>query len=292
MKTKTHVDIDAIVSKIGDLPAVPEIVAEVIVLTEEPETELADVAAAIEKDPALAAKVLKISNSSYYGMRQVVGSLRLALVVLGIREVRNVVLGIGILDTLRLDRTKVLLDPTNFWDHSFKTGGLVRRLTAHFDLALQGEELAKVTDHNNNILTEQAEHYAALQFQVVELTQDRTDATRRGRLTELAARFPIVNIDEESPRCLYSAGSEMTDADFELHIDTIERYAAAAAVSTPMVPIGMESHQEPQVLDVETARYAAEDADRALEIVNECIRKGDRIDYKTAVEKAQAERAA
>ena len=140
MKTKTHVDIDAIVSKIGDLPAVPEVVAEVIALTEDPEIELTDMVAAIEKDPALTAKVLKISNSSYYGMRQVVGSLRLALVVLGIREVRNVVLGIGIIDTLRLDRAKVLLDPTNFWDHSFKTGGLARRLTAHFDLALQGEE--------------------------------------------------------------------------------------------------------------------------------------------------------
>ena len=140
METKTQLDINAITSKIGDLPAVPEVVAEVIVLTDEPDSELTDVAQAIEKDPALAAKVLKVANSPYYGMRQVVGSLRLALVVLGIREVQNVVLGIGILDTLRLDRTKVLLDPTNFWDHSFKTGGLARRLTAHFDLAVHGEE--------------------------------------------------------------------------------------------------------------------------------------------------------
>ena len=140
METKTRLDINAITSKIGDLPAVPEVVAEVIVLTDNPDSELSDVAIAIEKDPALAAKVLKVANSPYYGMRQVVGSLRLALVVLGIREVRNVVLGIGVLDTLRLDRTKVLLDPTNFWDHSFKTGGFARRLTTHFDLAVHGEE--------------------------------------------------------------------------------------------------------------------------------------------------------
>jgi len=35
----------------------------------------------------LTEKLLKVSNSSYYGMRQVIGALKLALVILGINEV-------------------------------------------------------------------------------------------------------------------------------------------------------------------------------------------------------------
>lgn len=132
--------VEKIVDKVGDLPAIPEIVAEVMVLTDNPDTGLSTVSEVIERDPALTAKLLKISNSPYYGMRQVVGTLKLALVILGIREVRNIVLGVSVLDALKNERVESILGKLGFWEHSFATGALSKRLSEHFSLGMQGED--------------------------------------------------------------------------------------------------------------------------------------------------------
>lgn len=131
--------LDEIIERVGDLPAVPEVVSEVLSLTENPNVDLPVIAEVIQKDPALSAKVLRISNSPYYGMRQYVGTLKLALVILGVREVRNIVLGISVFDALRTKKIESLL-AEGFWRHSFLVAALSKRLGEHLRLALHGED--------------------------------------------------------------------------------------------------------------------------------------------------------
>jgi len=97
----TDKNIEKIVAQVGDLPAVPKVVGDVLSMTEDPSVPMARVGEVIQRDPALTAKILRIGNSPYYGMRQYVATLKLALVILGAREVRNIVVGIAVLDTLR-----------------------------------------------------------------------------------------------------------------------------------------------------------------------------------------------
>jgi len=132
--------LSVVISRIGELPAMPEIVCKVMDLTNDPNVSVSDVTRVIEKDPALAAKLLKVSNSSYYGMRQVVGTLKLALVILGVREVRNIVLAVSVLDALRDKATDVLLNQHGLWRHSTIVAGLAKKLGAHAGLSLQGED--------------------------------------------------------------------------------------------------------------------------------------------------------
>lgn len=132
--------VERIVAKIGDLPAMPEIVQKVMEVTSDPNVAVSDVSALIEQDPALTAKLLKVSNSSYYGMRQVVGTLKLALVILGVKEVRNIVLGISVLDTLTDPSTENLLNKKGLWDHSVEVASLSKKLGSFFELSLQGED--------------------------------------------------------------------------------------------------------------------------------------------------------
>lgn len=129
-----------IISKIGDLPAMPAVVAEVMALTANPDIALSDVSRVVERDPILTAKLLKVSNSPYYGMRQVVGTLKLALVILGVREVRNIVIGIAVLDTLRDKETETLLHQHGLWSHSTRVAALCKKLGAHAKGAFQGED--------------------------------------------------------------------------------------------------------------------------------------------------------
>lgn len=131
--------IDKVIARVGDLPAMPAVVGEVLDLMEQPDTTMADLSTRIQHDPALTAKILRVSNSPYYGMRQYVGTLKLALVILGMREVRNIVVGIAVVDTLRDEKTDVLL-ADDFWNHSMMTAAVARKLGNGMRLNLQGED--------------------------------------------------------------------------------------------------------------------------------------------------------
>lgn len=131
--------LDKVVTRIGDLPAIPGVVTEVMNLTSDPNASVSELSGLIERDPVLTAKLLKISNSAYYGMRQVVGTLKLALVILGAREVRSIVIGIAVLDTFRDEETEMLLGQHGLWQHSLLVAGMAKKLGAYLDLSLQGE---------------------------------------------------------------------------------------------------------------------------------------------------------
>ena len=132
--------LNKVASRIGDLPAIPRVVAEVMDLTSDPNVSVSELSKLIERDPVLTAKLLKISNSAYYGMRQVVGTLKLALVILGVREVRNIVVGIAVLDTFRDEETEMLLGQHGLWRHSLLVAGMAKKLGAYLELSLQGED--------------------------------------------------------------------------------------------------------------------------------------------------------
>jgi putative nucleotidyltransferase with HDIG domain len=127
------------VARVGDLPAMPEIVAEVVRLTEDPATTMAQLGDVLQHDQALTAKILRVSNSAYYGMKQHVGTLRLALVILGVREIRNVVLGISLFDAL-LDPAMDSSKYHQLWNHSLVVAALAKKLADHLRLDVHGED--------------------------------------------------------------------------------------------------------------------------------------------------------
>lgn len=131
--------LEKVLQRVGDLPAMPEVVAEAVDLMSRPDSDMAQIAEIIGRDPALTAKLLKVANSPYYGMRQVVGSLKLALVILGAREVRNILIGVSMMDAFDDARTAPITRG-NFWDHSFRVGALCKRIAEQFKLRFQGED--------------------------------------------------------------------------------------------------------------------------------------------------------
>jgi HD-like signal output (HDOD) protein len=122
-----------------DLPAQPEIVGEVLRLAENPNSSMSDIARVLSRDAALTTRVLKIANSPYYGMRQYVGTLQMALVILGIHEVRNVVLAVSLYESCK-NKT---VDPNlvaEIWDHAVRTAGVARGFAAELRIRREGQE--------------------------------------------------------------------------------------------------------------------------------------------------------
>lgn len=116
------------------LPALPDTVVRVLELSARQSTSMAELAAVLKADPALASRILSVANSAYYGFPRRVGSLQLALTLLGMREIRR----IAIAESLLRGWERVaagLLDPRRFWEHSVCVGFLAERLGGGVDEA-------------------------------------------------------------------------------------------------------------------------------------------------------------
>ncbi len=90
--TETDQKLNALVRQVRDLPALPETVMRVIRLADDPKSGTAAVAKALVSDQALAARVLKLANSAFYGSSRRIATVSDAVVILGMRTTRNLVM--------------------------------------------------------------------------------------------------------------------------------------------------------------------------------------------------------
>ncbi len=92
----THLDdpvMRRIISGLDRLPTVPHVYLEITQLASRPETTLDELAAIVERDPALVAKILQMGNSAWFGRRRRLTSVREAVQYLGTDVLRGLALG-------------------------------------------------------------------------------------------------------------------------------------------------------------------------------------------------------
>ena len=100
---------------VRDLPPLPSILLELVESLGHEELSAAQYSAKISRDQALAAKTLRLANSSFYGRGRQVSSVAEAIVVLGLRTLRGVVTAAAMADTFRRHAG---FDHGAFWRHS------------------------------------------------------------------------------------------------------------------------------------------------------------------------------
>jgi putative nucleotidyltransferase with HDIG domain len=110
--------LEALVANTPDLPTLPAAVIAVIQETESPTGSAQTVAQALSKDPALAARVLRLANSAYYSLARQVMSIPEAVVVLGMRTVRNLAMIAGSYPWMIRPFRGYDLGPHELWAHS------------------------------------------------------------------------------------------------------------------------------------------------------------------------------
>ena len=84
--------IEDLLDEVVTLPSMPEALLRINELLEDPNCQMADVAKIISGDPAIALKTLRLVNSAYYGLGQEVTSVEHAVVLLGVRVIKNLVI--------------------------------------------------------------------------------------------------------------------------------------------------------------------------------------------------------
>jgi HD-like signal output (HDOD) protein len=80
----------------GQLYSLPAVAIEVLELTQKPKVDVPALKRCIENDPALTAKILRVVNSSLFGLSREVSDLNQALALLGIKPLKMLVLGFSL----------------------------------------------------------------------------------------------------------------------------------------------------------------------------------------------------
>ncbi|MBW1681450.1 MAG: HDOD domain-containing protein [Deltaproteobacteria bacterium] len=83
---------DIIIKNLDNLKPVPHVLDRLIRIAEDPDSSMADLGQVIEHDPALTANILKVCNSSFFGLSKRVESVRQAVNLLGIDQVIDIAL--------------------------------------------------------------------------------------------------------------------------------------------------------------------------------------------------------
>ncbi|MGV6813746.1 MAG: sensor domain-containing diguanylate cyclase, partial [Phycisphaerales bacterium] len=85
----------------SNLPSLPAVAVQLLELTSDPDVAMGDIAKLVQQDQALAGKVLKTVNSSFYGLSSRCGSIERAMGYLGLNTVKSLVLGFSLVETTK-----------------------------------------------------------------------------------------------------------------------------------------------------------------------------------------------
>lgn len=82
---------------LGSLRPLPRVACELLALSNDSSVSLQRIVDLIEFDPVLAVRILRLANSTFFGLRRRVATIKDAVVVLGVQGVRNIAVGVALL---------------------------------------------------------------------------------------------------------------------------------------------------------------------------------------------------
>lgn len=120
---------------IDSFPVLPATVARLMEVTNDPDSSAQDVMEAIVPDQSLCLTILKIANSALFGRPKKVDSIKMAIAVLGFKEVQRIALTKAIINSFsKLAKNhKLFID--KHWTHSFVCGIAAKTIAKDLHIA-------------------------------------------------------------------------------------------------------------------------------------------------------------
>ncbi len=119
-----------------NIPTLPRVLARVGMLLDDPECGTREIGELVAQDAPLAARVLRIANSAFYGLRERCLSTEQACSVLGMRVLRNVVLQAAVIQQFDHLRKYTEFRIDDLWTHSVLVAQVCAKLAEHSQRAL------------------------------------------------------------------------------------------------------------------------------------------------------------
>ncbi|MDO9453498.1 MAG: HDOD domain-containing protein [Stagnimonas sp.] len=120
----------SLLSRIHAIPTMPKVVQALISTFDASEVDVPRIARLVNTDPVIAAKVLRLANSSYYHRARAVSTINDAVVFLGLDALRMLVIGAGFAGSVPVPQS---LGRNLYWRYCLHTAVAAKFFAAHCD---------------------------------------------------------------------------------------------------------------------------------------------------------------
>lgn len=122
-----------VIKNIRDLPSLPVVVMDVLRSFEQRDANISVLADKVARDQALAAKTLRLANSSFYGLQRKVTTIQQAITILGFDSVRTLITAAAVIDKFGCSK-HAFFDAKAFWRHAIGTALCAKMLARQLNL--------------------------------------------------------------------------------------------------------------------------------------------------------------
>ncbi len=149
IETPDRQDIKAeLLKAVKDLPPMPKVLFKIQKLLIDPNSDAKQIAGYIETDQALAAKVLRMANSPFYGMTGKVSSVQHAAVILGFKTLGELTMLAGFSDLMGKKLPGYGYNSDELWRHSLAVALASRIIAEKINPELSNEALTAGLIHD------------------------------------------------------------------------------------------------------------------------------------------------
>ena len=127
------------VARVTEIDSLPEVTTRIVEIVEDPRATARDMHDVVRADPALAAKILKVVNSAFYGLPSQIASLERAITMLGLSAVKNIALAASLSRMFRAEAVSEQFAARDLWQHCVAVGVCARELSASTEWAQRDE---------------------------------------------------------------------------------------------------------------------------------------------------------
>lgn len=121
-------DIQDVIDSIDTLKPIPPVATQILVLAEDINSSLSEIAALVMHDPTITANVLRMCNSAYFGLARKVDSVHDAITLLGLNRIVELVLMDSLSDNFVDELKGYGLGEGELWRHAVLSAHVARTL--------------------------------------------------------------------------------------------------------------------------------------------------------------------
>ncbi len=144
----------AAIRDVSHIATLPEITLKIVELVEDQSSTAQDLHKVISHDPALCSRILKVVNSSFYGMPGQVGSINRAIVLLGLNAVKNIAISASLAKLFKGGQLCPGFAARDLWMHSIATAAAAKLLADEIGLSMSDEAFLAGLIHDIGVMVE------------------------------------------------------------------------------------------------------------------------------------------
>lgn len=137
---------------VSHIATLPEITLRIVELVEDPSSTAQDLHTVIATDPALTSRILKVVNSSFYGMPGQIGSINRAIVLLGLNAVKNIAISASLSKLFKGGQLCPAFAAKDLWRHSVATAAAAKVIADTLKIGLPDEAFLAGLMHDIGIM--------------------------------------------------------------------------------------------------------------------------------------------